>query len=77
MLQRRERGKDLSRRVPIQGTHGEMVVRFFSDSELLFEIIERIETMRSIEFLVIFSVRTLNLAVVPWSTDTDQLVLDS
>ena len=63
--------------MPVEGTHGEMVVGTFSDSKLLFEIFKGIESVRRIELLVIFAVRALNLAVVPRCTDADQLVANS
>lgn len=42
-----------------------MVVRAFTDSELLFEVIKGIETVRGIEFFVVLSVRSFHLAIVP------------
>ena len=47
------------------------------NGKLLLEILERKEFVRSIEFLIIFAVTTLYLAIVPWSERTNQLVLDS
>ena len=41
-----------------------MIISTLSDSQLLLEVLEGVETMRSIEFFVILSVAALNLAVV-------------
>ena len=76
VLHIRESGKGLSRRAPVEGTHGEMVVSAFTDGELLFEVIKGIETVRSIELLVVLSVRSFHLAIVPWRVNSDQLVPD-
>ena len=54
-----------------------MVVSAFTDGELLFEIIKGIETVRSIEFLIVFSMRSLDLAVVSRRENTDQFVPDA
>ena len=51
---------------PVERTHGEIVVSPFTDSKLGFEIIKAIETVRSIEFFVIFTVAALHFAVAPW-----------
>ena len=70
-------GKDLSRHLPVEGTHGEMVVGTLTNSELLFEIIKGIEAVRGIKLLVIFAVRALNLTIVSRCADTNQLVPNS
>ena len=77
MLHSRESGKGLRGRAPVEGTHGEMVVSAFTDSELLFEVIKGIETVRSIELLIVFSVRPLDLAVVPRGKNSNELVPDA
>ena len=58
-------------------THGEIVVSPFTDSKLGFEIIKAIETVRSIEFFVIFTVAALHFAIVTWGVWTDELVTDT
>ena len=53
-----------------------MVVSSFTNGKLSFEIIERVETMRGVEFLIVFSVAALYFAVVAGRVWTDQLVPD-
>ena len=77
MLHNRESGKSLRGRAPIEGPHGEMVVSALTDRELLFEIIKGIETVRSIELFVVFSVRPLDLAVVPRGKNSNEFVPDA
>ena len=77
MLHIRERGKDLRRGAPVEGAHGKVVVSAFPDSELLFEIIKGIKTVRSIEFFIVFSMRSLNFTVVARGTNANQLVPDA
>ena len=64
-------------RVPVERPHGEVVVLLLPDSQLLFEIIERIELPHSIELLVIFPVTALHLTIVPGSEWSDQLMPDA
>ena len=71
------RKKDVFGRVPVEWSHGEVVVLPLSDGQLLFEIIERVELPHSIKLLVILSVTALHLAVVPGCEWPDQLVPDS
>ena len=77
MLHIRKIGKDLSRLLPVEGTHGKIVVGTLTDSELLFEILKGIEAVRGIELLVIFAVRALNFTIVSRRADTNQLVPNS
>ena len=77
MLQRREARQDLFRGGPVERTQGEIVVLTLPDSELSREIIERIELVRSIEFLIIFAVTALNFAVVPWRIRPDEFMPDA
>ena len=51
-----------------------MVVCSLTNCELLFEILERVEAVGSVEFLVILSVTTLNFAVMSWCIRLNQLV---
>ena len=69
--------KDLSRRFPVKGTHGEMVVSTFTNSELFSEIIKGIKAVRSIKFFIVFPMRSFDLAVMARSTNTNQLVPDT
>ena len=45
------------------------------NSKLLFEIVERIKGMSSIKIFVIFAMRTLDFAVMPWCIRTNKLML--
>ena len=59
---------------PAERSHGEMVVCSFTNSELFFEILERVETVRSVEFFAVLSVASLNFPVVSWCIRLNQLV---
>ena len=63
-LQSRKRKKDIARRLPVERTHGEIIILPLTDSKLFRKIIKRIETMRSIKFFVIFSVTAFYFAVM-------------
>ena len=54
-----------------------MVVSSFTNGKLSFEIIERVETMRGVEFLIVFSVAALYFAVVPWRVRTDEFMANA
>lgn len=43
-----------------------MIVGTFADSQLLPEVQEGIKAVGGVEFLVVFSVTSLHLPVVPW-----------
>ena len=77
MLHIRERGKDLSRGKPVEGTHGEKIVLSVPDSKLLLEILEGIEAVRSVEILVVLAVAAFNFTVVSGSIGADQLVTNT
>ena len=47
------------------------------NSQLLFEIFERIEAVSGIKVFVVLAVATFHLAVVPWSVWANQFVLHS
>ena len=51
-----------------------MVIGTLTDSKLVLKVLEREETMGSIEFFVIFSVAALNFSVVPGSVGLNQFV---
>lgn len=51
-----------------------MIVLSAVNNQLLLEIRKRIEFMRSIEIFVVFAVRTLYLAIVPWSERSNEFV---
>jgi hypothetical protein len=62
--------------VPVKGTHGEIIISTLADSQLFLEIIKGIERMGGIEFLVVLSVATLNLAIMARSKGTDEFMTD-
>ena len=74
MLHRSELGKDLLGRAPVKWSHREMIVGTLANSQLILKVLERIETMRSVELFVVFSVASLHFSVVPWCVGLDQLV---
>ena len=57
--------------------HGEIIILPLTDSKLFHKIVKRIETMRSIEFLVVFSVTAFYLAVMSRSERPDLFMLDT
>ena len=54
-----------------------MIIFSAVNSKLLFEINKRIGFMRCIEIFIIFAMRTLNLAIVPWYECFDELMPDA
>ena len=54
-----------------------MVVSSFTNGKLSFEIIERVETMRGVEFLIVFSVAALYFAVVAGRVRTDEFMANA
>ena len=77
VLHIRKSSSDLFRRLPVEGSHREMIVGTFPDSQLLLKILERVKVMSGIEFFVVFSVASLHLAVVPWSIRLNEFVADT
>lgn len=63
--------------MPIQRAHGEVVVASVVYGGLLFEIFKGMEPMCYIEVFIVFSVRSLHLAVVPRCVGTHELILYS
>ena len=45
VLQRRKGIKDLFGRIPVERSHGEMVIGPFTNGQLFLEVLERIEAM--------------------------------
>ena len=76
-LQRRKRKKDIERRLPVERTHGEIIILPLTDGKLFYKIVKRIETMRSIEFLVVFSMTAFYLAVMSGCEWSDLLMPDT
>jgi hypothetical protein len=71
-----KRKEHVLRRVPVKGTHGEIIISTLADGQLFLEIIKGIERMGGIEFLVILSVAALNLAIMARSKGTDEFMTD-
>ena len=65
------------RRRPGEGFDREMVVPTVMPREQRLEIVEGVESLDSVEKLVVFTVTTLNFAVVSGRGDTNQLVMDT
>ena len=51
-----------------------MIICTLADRQLFLEVLERVETVRSIEFFVILAVAAFNLAIVPGRVRSDQFV---
>ena len=62
---------------PVERTHGEIVVLALPEGKLRREVGEREEPVRSVEFLIVFAVTALNLAVVAGSVRPYEFVLDA
>ena len=69
-----KRIKDDLRRLPVEGSHWEIIILPLPYSELFFEVGKGIKLVGSIEFLIILAVATLHLAVVSWCKRADQFV---
>ena len=63
--------------VPVERSHGEIVILPSSDRQLLLKISKGIKGVTGIEFLIVLSMATLNLTVVPWGVRLNQLVQDA
>lgn len=63
--------------LPVKRTHRKVIVISVMNSKLLFKIIKRIKPMKSIEIFIIFSVRTLNLAIMTRSIRRNELMLNT
>ena len=72
----RKRIKNIFGRHPVERSHGESVIASLPDSKLFGKVIEWIEGMASIEFLVVFSVAALYLAVMSWGKRANLFVAD-
>ena len=76
-LQTWERKKDIKRGLPVERTHGEIIILPLTNGKLFCKINKRIETVRSVEFFVIFSVTAFYFAVMSWGKRLDLLVPDT
>ena len=65
------------RRLPIEWSHGEVIILTLSDSELLFKVGKTVEFMAGIELLVILPVAAFYLSVMPGCVRFNQLVPDT
>lgn len=72
-----EKRKDSIRRLPVERSHGEVIILPLSDSELFFEIVKRVEFMTCIEFLIILPMTAFHFPVVPGCVRPDQFMLNT
>ena len=77
MLHIRKRIKDIFGSHPVEGSHGESVIASLPNSKLFGKVIEGIEGMAGIEFLIVFSVAAFHLSVVLRRKGFDFLVPDA
>ena len=63
--------------MPIERTHWEIIILALPYSKLFLKVGKGIKLMGSVEFLIIFAVATLHLAVVSWSERLDLFVADA
>ena len=77
ILQGRKRKKDLFRRVPVWGTHREIIIGSVPDGKLLLVVIEGVELMVGIEVFVVLAMAALNFTVVPRCKNTNELMPDT
>ena len=54
-----------------------MIIDSLTDSQLLLEVLERVEAVRCVKLHVVFAVATLDLAVVSGGVRSNQLVPDA
>ena len=77
MLHIRKITKNEFWRLPVERTHGEIVILSLSGGKLLLEVLEAVELAAGIKLFIIFSVAAFDLSVVPWSKGPDPLVPDT
>ena len=77
VLQISERKKGIFRRLPVERSHGKIIVLPLTDSELLCEVFEGIEGVASIELFVVLAVTALNLSIVSGGERPDFFVPDA
>ena len=63
--------------MPIERTHWEIIILALPYSKLFLKVGKGIKLMGSVEFLIIFAVATLHLAVVSWSERLDLFAADA
>ena len=68
--------KNISRRVPTEGTHRKLVAVSFVGSELPTKVVERVEGMLVVKAFLVFPVAAFHLAVMTGRVRADQLVPD-
>ena len=76
-LQIWERKKDIIRGLPVERTHGKIIILPLTNGKLLHKIIKGIKTMRGIELFVVFSVAAFNFAVMSWCKRFNLLMSDT
>ena len=72
-----KRRKGLLRRDPVERTHREIVVFSVPYGKLVLVVIEGIEFVQGVKILIIFSVASLDLAIMSGSIRFDQFMLDA
>ena len=77
VLHIRKRIKNVFRWHPVERSHGESVITSLPDSKLFGEVIEGIEGVTSIEFLIVFSMTAFYFSVVSRRKGLDFLVPNS
>ena len=54
-----------------------MIICSLTECELLLEVLKRVEPVRSMELLVIFSVAALNFSIMSWCIGLNQFVANT
>lgn len=66
----------MGRRKPIKRPHGEIVGAAVVNRKLVCKIVERVETVAGVKTLLVLTVATFDLAVMPWGIRANQFVPD-
>ena len=64
MLHIRGSKEDRFRGLPVERSHGEVIVVSLPDSELFFKVSKAVELVTSVEFFIVLSVTAFYLAVM-------------
>ena len=64
-------------RFPVKRTHREIVIGSFPHGKLLFEILKRIESVRSVKFFIVFAMTAFYLTIMPGGIWADELMPDA
>ena len=77
MLHIEKRKKNMFRRVPVEWSHGEVVILSLPGGKLLFEVGKGVKLMAGVELLVVLSVTAFYLAIMSGRVRPNQLVPDA